>query len=76
MAHDSVINALINVGLRQKELQNVLASNVVLDWFGRTLSGKQRVVDFYLNSNNVYEHHLTNTETVQAFEERLTHMTT
>ncbi|XP_070497512.1 uncharacterized protein [Chironomus tepperi] len=75
MAHDSVINALINVGLRQKELQNVLASNVVLDWFGRTLSGKQRVVDFYLNSNNVYEHNLTNTETVQAFEERLTHMT-
>jgi hypothetical protein len=30
MAHDSVINALINVGLRQKELQNVLASNVGL----------------------------------------------
>ena len=74
MAHDSVINALINVGLRQKELQNVLASNVVLDWFGRTLSGKQRVVDFYLNSNNAYEHNLTNTETIQAFEERLTHM--
>jgi len=74
MAHDSVINALINVGLRQKELQNVLASNVVLDWFGRTLSGKQRVVDFYLNSNNAYEHHLANTETVQAFEERSTHI--
>ena len=76
MAHDLAINAFIHVGLRQKELQNVLASNVVLDWFGRTLTGKQRVVDFYLNSNNIYEHFLKNVESAQPFENRSTHIKT
>lgn len=76
MAHDTVMNAFLNVGLRQKQLPTLLASNVVLDWFGRTLSGKQRVIDFYLNSNNIYEHNVTSVETTQPFENRSTHMIT
>lgn len=73
MAHITALNTLLNTGLRQNELQNVLASNVVLDWFGRTVSGQQKVVNFYLNSNNQYEHHMTNTESTQSFEDRSTH---
>jgi hypothetical protein len=74
--HEIALNALLNIGLRQRELEGVLASNCVLDWFGRTLSGRSKVVNYFFNSNNCYEHSMTNAETIEAFEERSTHFST
>ena len=74
--HEIALNALFNTGLRQKELDNVLASNCVLDWFGRTVTGRAKVINYYLNSNNSYEHSMSSAETIDAFEERTTHMST
>jgi hypothetical protein len=74
--HNIALNTLLNVGLRQRELESILASNCVLDWFGRTIAGRAKVVNYYLNSNNQYEHSMTNAETIDACEERLTHMAT
>jgi hypothetical protein len=74
--HDIALNTLLNVGIQQGELESVLASNCVLDWFGRTVAGRATVVNYFLNSNNKYEHSMTNAETIDAFEERLMHLTT
>lgn len=74
--HEIALNALLSNGLRQRELEGILASNCVLDWFGRTLTGRSKVVNYYLNSNNSYEHSMTNAETIEAFEERSTHLST
>lgn len=74
--NENALNTLLNIGLRQRELNNVLASNCVLDWFGRTLKGRSKVVNFYLNSNNCYEHSMSNAETIEPFEERSTHLST
>lgn len=73
--HDIALNALF-IGLRQRELEIVLASNCVLDWFGRTVTGRAKVINYYLNSNNCYEHSMSNAETIDAFEERSTHLST
>lgn len=74
--HDIILNTLFNVGLRQRELESILASNCVVDWFGRTVTGRAKVTNYYLNSNNCYEHSMANAETIDAFEERATHMST
>lgn len=74
--HDNALNALLNVGLRQRQLERVLASNCVVDWFGRTVTGRAKVINYYLDSNNCYEHSMSNAETIDAFEERPTHMAT
>lgn len=74
--HDDAFNALFNIGLRERELEVVLASNCVLDWFGRTVTGRAKVINYYLNSNNCYEHSMSSAETIDAFEERSTHLST
>lgn len=74
--HQIALDAFLNVGLGQRELEGVLASNCVLDWFGRTVKGRSKVVKYYFNSNNCYEHSMTGTETIEAFEERSTHLST
>ena len=74
--HQAALDALFNTGFIQKELDGVLSSNCVLDWFGRTLTGRSKVVNYYLNSNTYYEHSMSDAETVEAFEERATHLST
>jgi hypothetical protein len=70
------VNTFLDRGIKQGELNNVLASNSVVDWFGRTIKGRQNIVNFFLNSNVIYEHCLSNVETTQSFEDRTSHMTT
>lgn len=74
--HEIALSTFLNTGLRQRGLEGVLASNCVLDWFGRTLTGRSRVINYYFNSNNCYEHSMSNAETIEAFEERSTHLST
>lgn len=74
--HETALNALLNIGLRQRGLEDILASNCVLDWFGRTVSGRSKIINYYLNLNNCYEHSMSNAETVEPFEERDTHLST
>lgn len=74
--HDLAINILLNNGLRQRQLDNVLASNCVMDWFGRTFIGQQKVIHFYQNSNASYEHTMADVEASEAFEDRPYHILT
>lgn len=71
--HDLAINTLLNNGLRQRQLNNVLASNCVMDWFGRTFVGQHRVIQFYQNSSASYEHSMTSVAGSEAFEDRPSH---
>jgi hypothetical protein len=70
------VNIFVDKGIKQGELNNVLASNSVVDWFGRTIKGRQNIVNFFLNSNVIYEHSFSTVESTQAFEDRKSHMTT
>lgn len=70
------VNVFLKQGLKRRELNNILASNSVVDWFGRTIKGRQNIVNFFLNSNVIYEHRFSSVETTQAFEDRNSHMTT
>lgn len=76
MSNELALNTFLQEGLQQKELANFLASNVVLDWFGRSFLGKQKVSNFYFTSNNSYIHEVANTKTVEPFEERSLHLLT
>lgn len=44
MSHPDLIKTLLNDGCK---LNNALASNCVLDWFGRTFVGRKKVIEFY-----------------------------
>lgn len=70
------VEVFLEQGVRRRELYNILASNSVVDWFGRTIKGRQNIVNFFLNSNVIYEHSFSSVETTQAFEDRKSHMTT
>ncbi|CRL08720.1 CLUMA_CG021391, isoform A [Clunio marinus] len=72
-SHELAINKLIENGIRCRNLQNILASNCVVDWFGRTLVGQQKAIDFYHNSNTNYEHTILNIVNSEAIEERSHH---
>jgi hypothetical protein len=74
--HELAINTLLNKGLRQRQLDNVLASNCVVDWFGRTFVGQHNVIHFYQNSNANYEHSVTDVTECDAFEDRPYHKLT
>lgn len=74
--HDLAIDTLLNKGLRNRKLDEVLASNCVMDWFGRTFIGQHKVVSFYQNSNTKYEHAMSDVKTAAAFEERPYHLLT
>jgi hypothetical protein len=76
MANNMALSTLFIKGLRERELANKLASNAALDWFGRTISGKENIVKFYLNSNNCYEHSMRPAEIAEPFEERSAHLLT
>jgi hypothetical protein len=71
--HELAINTLINEGLRQRQLESVLASNCVMDWFGRTFVGQQKVIGFYQHSNASYDHVVTDVVASEAFEDRPYH---
>lgn len=75
-SHEIALNALLNEGFRNQQLERILASNCVLDWFGRTLIGQQKIVDFFLRSNSSYHHSLTNSKPTEAIEERPYHFIT
>jgi hypothetical protein len=74
--HDLAIHTLLNKGFRQCQLDNVLASNCVMDWFGRTFIGQQKVIHFYQNSNASYDHIMTGVKSRNAFEDRPYHILT
>jgi hypothetical protein len=74
--HDQAIDALLNKGLRNRELENVLASNCVVDWFGRTFIGQRKVIAFYQHSNTTHEHSMADVNTTEAFEDRPYHLLT
>lgn len=44
MSHPDLIRTLLNDG---RKLNSALASNCVLDWFGRTFVGRKKVSEFY-----------------------------
>lgn len=73
---DLAINTLLDTGLRNRNLDKVLASNCVVDWFGRTFIGQRRITEFYQNSNSTYEHAMTTVISTEAFEERPYHLLT
>lgn len=73
--HDKVINTFLDSGLRQRRLDDLLASNCVLDWFGRTFVGQQRVVGFF-HSNTKYEHEVASVEAAEKIEDRHHHFLT
>lgn len=75
-SHKVVINTLLDKDFMCRHLENILASNCALDWFGRTFIGQQKVVDFFRNSNFTYEHHVNNVESTESFEDRLYHLLT
>lgn len=75
-SHDVAVNTLLNNGLRQRQLETVLASNCVMDWFGRTFIGQQKVIHFYQNMNASYEHSMSGVEATEAFEDRPYHILT
>lgn len=70
------VDVFVEQGVKRRELDNILASNSVVDWFGRTIKGRQNIVNFFLDSNVIYEHSFSSVETTQAFEDRKSHMTT
>lgn len=70
------VEVFVEQGVKRRELDNILASNSVVDWFGRTIKGRQNIVNFFLDSNVIYEHSFSSVETTQAFEDRKSHMTT
>jgi hypothetical protein len=74
--HDQAIDALLIKGLRNRELECVLASNCVLDWFGRTFIGQRKVIAFYQHSNTTHEHSMADVCTTEAFEDRPYHLLT
>lgn len=73
-SHDLAIDTLLDTGFRQRKLDEVLASNCVIDWFGRTFNGQHRVIEFYQNAT--YEHAMTTVNSTEAFEERPNHLLT
>lgn len=74
--HDLAINTFLNIGLRNQKLEEVLASNVVMDWFGRTFIGQHKVTNFYQNSNAKHDHAINSVKTIAAFEDRPYHFLT
>lgn len=74
--HVLAINTFLDNGLKHRDLDNILASNCVVDWFGRTFIGHHKIVSFYLNSNTTYEHSMNNVEETEAIEERPYHFLT
>lgn len=75
-SHNVAISTLLDKGFRHRQLENILASNGVLDWFGRTFVGQHKIVEFFQNSNSTYEHHVTNVESRESTEERRYHFIT
>lgn len=74
--HNLAIDKLLNYGLRNRKLDEVLASNCVLDWFGRTFIGQHKVISFYENSNATHEHTMDDVKAAAAFEDRPYHFLT
>lgn len=75
-SHDQAVETLLVKGLRHRKLDEVLASNCSLDWFGRSFVGQPKVIDFYLNSHSNLEHSLTTVSSTEAFEDRPNHLLT
>lgn len=75
-SHDQAVETLLISGLRHRKLDEVLASNCALDWFGRTFVGQPKVVDFYQNSHSALEHSLKDVKPTEAFEDRPNHLLT
>ena len=77
MANDDLaIDKFLNYGLRDHNLDEILASNCVMDWFGRTFVGQQKVVSFYYNSKATHGHAISDVKTIPPFEERPYHFLT
>lgn len=74
--HNLAIDTLLNNGLRDHKLEEVLASNCVMDWFGRTFIGQHKVINFYQNSNATHEHSMADVKGAAAFEDRPYHFLT
>lgn len=74
--HELALKVLLDVGIRNRELDRVLASNATLDWFGRTFTGQQKIFDFYYNSSTKYDHTIDGSEATESFEERPAHLET
>lgn len=74
--HNLAVDRLLNYGLRQSNLDNVLASNCVMDWFGRTFIGQRKIIDFYQNSNATHQHSMADIKSSEAFEDRPYHLLT
>lgn len=73
---DQAVETLLIKGLRHRKLDEVLASNCVLDWFGRTFVGQQRVIEFYQTSHSALEHSFAVVKSTEAFEDRPNHLQT
>lgn len=76
MANDSVINTYLNIGLKQEKIEDILASNAVLDWFGRTFWGRTSIGSFFRNTQLKYDHEITSSESTSPFENRSAHFST
>lgn len=74
--HNLAIETLLNNGLRLRKLDEILASNCVMDWFGRTFIGQRRVIDFYQNSISSHEHSMPKVKSTESFEDRPYHQLT
>ncbi|KAG5676884.1 hypothetical protein PVAND_006688 [Polypedilum vanderplanki] len=76
MSDEEILNIFLNAISSRNELQNVLASNAVLEWFGKTFQGRNDIVNFYTGTLHQYQHILTNIEQTLPFENRTTHLST
>jgi hypothetical protein len=76
MPNVGIFKMLFDSGMSREDLQNVLAPNAVLEWFGKTFSGKREIAYFYSGAGYRYEHLLVSAKPVASFETRSTHFST
>lgn len=45
---NAVMYTLLTKGIKNKELSTVMASNGLVEWFGRSIKSNVKIVDFFL----------------------------
>ena len=45
---NAVMNTLLTKGIKHKELSTVMASNGLVEWFGRSIKTNAKIADFFL----------------------------
>ncbi|CAO1366541.1 unnamed protein product [Diamesa serratosioi] len=53
-----------------------MASNGLVEWFGRSIKTNVKIADFFLNTNIKYEHNIMAIKQCEPFEERPSHFNT